>query len=103
MSKELWVGVFEVLERPGGRLLHGRSGAFVNAMGLYESSDSFRQAVTQTLGDYGLVVVNADKLGLVAGRLEQGKLIPELVELARSVSEIAPVAFGSFYSFGEEE
>jgi hypothetical protein len=100
---ELWVGVFEVLEGPLGQLLGGRSGAFVNAIGLGDSAETFVESASNYLENYGFVVKNIAEVGLVAGKVEQNQLVPALLELIGEVSEANPIVFGVFHAFDDSE
>lgn len=100
---ERWVGIFEVLERPGGAYLKGRPSAFVNVVGLGDSEAIFVQKVKEALAEYGFVVIGVEKVALVGGRIEQNKLSRDLVALVEQIDQKSPILFGDFYSFDDSE
>lgn len=100
---QVWIGLAEVIQRPGAGALMDRNGAYVNVLGLATTAVEFRQVAAAALGELGFELVGLEEAEPLAMRLEVGEVDANLLILAREVETSDKPRFGPFHTWTSED
>jgi hypothetical protein len=100
---EAWVGVAEVVPRPGNTRFGDGAGAFVFAVAYCASPDEFLKVVGAELESYDVDVIKVVDVEALGSRAEENEVADWVIEIAPQLNEERPVALGPFHAFPEDE
>jgi hypothetical protein len=102
-KSDKWIGLFELTFRADNALdQKAGSGAFVTVVGIAPSCEEFCRLVERRLVDMGASHVTYDDVELFAARMRNHEVQPIIHDAARSLSDLTPIAFGTFHMYPEK-
>jgi hypothetical protein len=96
---EVWIGLVEVVPRPGTDLLGSVSGAFVNFLVLATNESEYRDRVQTATSECGLKTVKIEDIEPLRMRLSRTSIDDELMSLAEEIEKRGGFKFGTFHTF----
>lgn len=91
-----WIGLARVEPRAGNTTLGSAAGAVVPIVALAYSQDGFVARTVAILNECDFEVAEIEDIEPIAERLNRCDVASHIVELADSLTEDSPVAFGTF-------
>ena len=98
-ARRRWIGLANVVPRPGNESLGNADGAFVAVVGDARSTEGFLDLVSQELGSLEFEVVSLEDVELLRKRKLSHDLPDELLQAITYISAFSPVAFSSFFPY----
>ena len=102
-APELWIGLAEVVQKPGAGVLMDRNAAFTNVIAVATSAAEFAEAATTALSDNGFELVALEESEPLAARLLKHTLDERLQALAQEVSRTGVPGFGTLFTWVKDE
>ncbi|MFL5493648.1 MAG: hypothetical protein ACJ8DC_04600 [Gemmatimonadales bacterium] len=102
-ASELWIGLAEVVQKPGAGILMDRNAAFTNVIALAASAAEFAEAAATAASDKGFVLVALEESEPLAARLLKHTLDERLEALAQEVSSTGIPGFGTLFTWIKDE
>jgi len=99
----VWIGLIEVVPRPGVDLLGTVSGAFVNFLVLAATESEYRTRVHAATSERGLTTVKMEDIEPLRLRLTRTSIDDDLMSLAEEIEECGGFKFGTFHTFKQEQ
>jgi len=99
----VWIGLIEVVPRPGVDLLGTASGAFVNFLVIAANETEYRSRVHAAMSGRGLKTVKIEDIEPLRLRLTRTNIDDELMCLAEEIEERGGLKCGTFHTFKHEE
>ena len=104
MFKNIWIGLADVLPRPGSDALQsGGAGAHVQVLARAKNAEVFQDVVKEGLGVMGFDVITFEDVELFSDRIRSYEVDETVLEAARQVDSGQSMAFGTFYTYPESE
>jgi hypothetical protein len=103
MEKSLWIGLIEIIPKPGNECFGGAKGAYVNVITFAVSAISFKRKVKQALNELDLILVEFDLPEQLRDRFRGKKFTKEIFQMAETAMKQDSVVFGTFHTYNSED
>lgn len=101
--REVWIGLAQVAQRPGARVLMDRNLAYANVLALASDPAEFAQAVRHAAAELGFDLLELEECEPMRLRLQVAEVANELVELSGDVGRTGSVRFSTLHTWVSEE
>jgi hypothetical protein len=102
-DRQAWIGLVDLRPEPGNDPFDGAPGAYANVLALARSNAHYRQLVTETFTEIGLMVWELENVEPLVERRRKaetdGDVADDLLALARQLSPSSPVLYDTFYVY----
>ena len=99
---EVWVGLAEVIQRPGAGVLMDRSEAFVNVLILADSHEDYLTKTRAHLNELGFDLVEIEDVEPFSHRARFGELEHAFLSLANDAARTKLPQLGPFHTWTSE-
>ena len=94
-----WVGLIEVKQLDGVKMLGENRGAHVTAIAWCKDKADYEVMVENALADNGLKLIESEEIESIEERIKNYDVDDEFVDAVGQVSQQNPVVFMSFHTF----
>lgn len=96
---KIWIGLWQVKDKPGGNILDGCSGAFVHIIALADDEDEFRKIARSYILESDLLEISHEGISTMDDTLEYGHIDEELLIQAYQLDEVDSIMLGTFNAY----
>ena len=96
---EVWIGLAEVVQRPGAGMLMDRNQAFVHVLAMARDEETFRRLAVVALGDLGFDCVEIEEPEPLEQRRAQYHVADDLLSLASEVRTTGKPLVGKLFTW----
>ena len=99
LTKQVWIGLVEVIPSPNDKTFQGDKGAYVNVLAWVASASEYRTQVKQAADQCDMDVEKISDVEPFAKRLQAYRVHKSLIRLAEQVKKKQCVRFNTFYTY----
>ncbi|MCA9407942.1 MAG: hypothetical protein H6755_06360 [Candidatus Omnitrophica bacterium] len=103
MSKNVWIGLVNLVPKEGNNDLEGALGAYVNILAFAEDEESYKKLVEFAAYEHEYDVEEIKDVELFEKRVSNFEVEDDIKILAEKVKETEKTHFGEFYVYENEE
>jgi hypothetical protein len=103
MSKQVWIGLVNLVPNEGNNDLKGAKGAYVNILAFAKSDANYRTLVKFASHEHNYSVKKIQDVELFDMRTKNYEVDEYLISLSKKVAKTGRTHFGEFYVYKEDD
>ena len=103
MSKEVWIGLVNLMPNAGNEDLKGAKGAYVNILAFAESVEDYKNVVKFAAYEHDYTIQEIKDVELFDVRSKNFEIDDDLINLSKKVAETRKTHFGEFFIYEAED